>query len=86
MITLSRPEIEALIDPLKAATAIEDAYRAVSRNEVNLPPVGHITFPEHHADCHIKDVTDLTGLAVQDIAMARIVLAAHAETTAPDPP
>ncbi len=54
MITLKRPEIEALIDPLRAAEAIEDAYRSVSRGEINLPPVGHITFPDRNADCHIK--------------------------------
>lgn len=54
MISLTRTEIEALIDPLRAAEAIEAAYRAVSRGEVNLPPVGHIAFPESGADCHIK--------------------------------
>lgn len=54
MIILSRSEIEALIDLPLAAQRIEDAYRATSRREVNLPPVGHITFPDHDADCHIK--------------------------------
>ncbi len=54
MITLSRSEIEALIDYPLAAKAIEAAYRAVSKGRVNLPPVGHIAFPEHQGDCHIK--------------------------------
>jgi len=54
MINLSRSEIEALIDPALAARAIEDAYRAVSRGKVDLPPVGHIMFPAVQADCHIK--------------------------------
>ncbi len=54
MISLSRSEIEALIDLPFAAQRIEDAYRAASRGEVSLPPVGHITFPDHDADCHIK--------------------------------
>lgn len=54
MIILNRAEIEALIDFPRAAEAIEGAYRAVSSGEVNLPPVGHITFPDHDGDCHIK--------------------------------
>jgi ornithine cyclodeaminase len=54
MIVLSRSEIEELIDYGKATAAIEAAYKATSRGEVNLPPVGHITFPDFDADCHIK--------------------------------
>lgn len=54
MIILTRAEIEALIDLPTAAVAIEAAYRATSAGHVNLPPVGHITFPDHDADCHIK--------------------------------
>lgn len=54
MLILTRPEIEALLDYPVAALEIENAYRAVSQGRVNLPPVGHITFPEHNADCHIK--------------------------------
>lgn len=53
MISLTRPEIEALIDFDLAAEAIEAAYCATSLGHVNLPPVGHITF-EKDADCHIK--------------------------------
>lgn len=54
MIILAHPEIEALIDFEVATEAIEAAYRATSKGLVNLPPVGHITFPDHDADCHIK--------------------------------
>lgn len=53
MITLTRSEIEALIDFAAAAQAIEAAYVATSLGQVNLPPVGHITFAQG-ADCHIK--------------------------------
>ena len=54
MISLSRAEIEALIDLPQTAIAIEQAYRAASSGKINLPPVGHITFDELTADCHIK--------------------------------
>ncbi len=54
MISLNRHEIEALVDLRQAAIAIEEAYRATSLGKVNLSPVGHITFPELGADCHIK--------------------------------
>jgi ornithine cyclodeaminase len=54
MISLNRTEVEALIDLPIAADAIEAAYRAASFGSVNLPPVGHITFPENGGDCHIK--------------------------------
>ena len=54
MITLNRQEIEALIDLPKMANAVEEAYKAASAGIVNLPPVGHITFPDLSADCHIK--------------------------------
>lgn len=53
MIILTRSEIEALIDFDAAAKAIEAAYVATSLGHVNLPPIGHITFPAG-ADCHIK--------------------------------
>ena len=53
MISLTRSEIEALIDFPAAAQAIGAAYVATSLGRVNLPPVGHITFG-HDADCHIK--------------------------------
>jgi ornithine cyclodeaminase len=53
MITLTRSEIEALIDFDAAAQAIKAAYVATSLGQVNLPPVGHITFAQG-ADCHIK--------------------------------
>ena len=54
MIILNRTEIEALIDIDRAAELIEEAYRAASLGQINLPPVGHIVFPEHGGDCHIK--------------------------------
>lgn len=54
MIVLNRTEIEALIDYNRAAQAIEEAFRAVNQDRVNLPPVGHITFPTVGGDCHIK--------------------------------
>ncbi|MEO9822998.1 MAG: ornithine cyclodeaminase family protein [Paracoccaceae bacterium] len=53
MISLTRPEIEALIDFTEAAKAIEAAYVATSLGHVTIPPVGHITFAPD-ADCHIK--------------------------------
>jgi len=53
MITLTRSEIEALIDFDAAAHAIKAAYVVTSLGQVNLPPVGHITFAQG-ADCHIK--------------------------------
>jgi ornithine cyclodeaminase len=54
MIILDRTQIEGFIDPHVAGPTIEAAYIATSRGEVTLPPVGHITFPEVSADCHIK--------------------------------
>ncbi len=54
MIFLERDEIAALVDMRLAAPAIEAAYQASTANEIELPPVGHITFPDHNADCHIK--------------------------------
>ena len=54
MISLSRKEIEALIDLPRAAAEVEKAYRISSQGDANLPPVGHIVFPEFDADCHIK--------------------------------
>ncbi len=54
MIFLTRDEIAARIDFDRAAAAIETAYRAASAGAIELPPVGHITFPAQDADCHIK--------------------------------
>lgn len=54
MISLTRRQIEALLEYDQAAALIEEAYRASSLGKVNLPPVGHIVFPEHDGDCHIK--------------------------------
>lgn len=54
MLLLNRREIAALVDLDEAALAIDRAYRVASAGKVNLPPVGHIAFPEREADCHIK--------------------------------
>jgi len=54
MIILNRQEIESLIDFPKMARAVEEAYKLTSAGKVKLPPVGHITFPDLSADCHIK--------------------------------
>ncbi len=54
MISLTRRQIEALLEYDQAAALIEEAYRASSLGKVNLPPVGHIVFPDHDGDCHIK--------------------------------
>ena len=53
MISLTRNEIESLIDMAVTADAIVAAYQASSQGNVNLPPVGHIAF-DGGADCHIK--------------------------------
>lgn len=54
MLVFERSEIEAAIDLRAMATAIENAYIAASAGEIELPPVGHITFPTVDGDCHIK--------------------------------
>ncbi|MEM8979609.1 MAG: ornithine cyclodeaminase family protein [Pseudomonadota bacterium] len=54
MIILDRDQIEGLIDLENAGSAIAAAYVAASQGKVTLPPVGHITFPDLSADCHIK--------------------------------
>ncbi len=54
MIVLDKAQIAARLDLARAAEAVEEAYRAASAGEVELPPVGHITFPGADADCHIK--------------------------------
>lgn len=54
MLILDRSKIEQLVDFERSFDAISSAYCAASSGEVNLPPVGHITFPDHSGDCHIK--------------------------------
>ena len=51
MIRLGRSEIEALIGLLAAAPAIEATCVATSKDQVKLPPAGHITLPCASADC-----------------------------------
>lgn len=53
MISLTKNEIESLIDLPKTAQSLEAAFRACSQGNINLPPVGHIAFGAG-ADCHIK--------------------------------
>lgn len=54
MIILNKEQIGARLDPVRAATAIEAAYRAASAGDVQLPPVGHLVFDDAGGDCHIK--------------------------------
>lgn len=53
VISLTRQEIESLLNFSAATRAIRQAYVSTSKGQVNIPPVGHITFPGQ-ADCHIK--------------------------------
>lgn len=53
MIVLDKAAIAARIDLTEAAKAVEAAYRAASAGDINLPPVGHITF-DNNGDCHLK--------------------------------
>lgn len=54
MLLFNRSKIEQLVDFDLSFDEITSAYIATSNGEVNLPPVGHITFPDHRGDCHIK--------------------------------
>lgn len=54
MLLLNRTEIEQLVDFDISFDDIASAYQATSIGDVNLPPVGHITFPKYGGDCHIK--------------------------------
>jgi len=54
MIILSRSQIESLIDPGRALTAIQAAYIAASDGRAVMPQVGYLAFPEKDGDCHIK--------------------------------
>jgi ornithine cyclodeaminase/alanine dehydrogenase-like protein (mu-crystallin family) len=54
VLILDRSKIEQLVDFERSFDAISSAYCAASSGKVNLPPVGHITFPDHGGDCHIK--------------------------------
>jgi ornithine cyclodeaminase len=54
MIILSRSQIESLIDPGRALTAIQAAYIAASDGRAVMPPVGYLAFPKKDGDCHIK--------------------------------
>lgn len=54
MLTLSRSDIETLVDLDHASQAIETAYIAASAGRATIPPVGYLAFPEAEGDCHIK--------------------------------
>jgi len=53
-LTLSRPEIEALLQIEDGFDPIKDAYIAVTDGRCDLPPVGYLGFPDAKGDCHIK--------------------------------
>ncbi len=55
MIQLSRRQIEELVAvDAGTAEAVRDAYVSVSDGRADVPPVGHIAFPQANGDCHIK--------------------------------
>jgi len=54
MIILSKEQIAERLSAASLAEALSDAYVAASAGQIELPPVGHITFPDVGADCHIK--------------------------------
>ena len=55
MIQLSRSQIEELVAvDAGTAQAVRDAYVSVSDGRADVPPVGHIAFPQANGDCHIK--------------------------------
>ena len=54
MLIVARSEIEAAIETRSLAVDVEAAYVAMSAGEFELPPVGHLTFPDVRGDCHIK--------------------------------
>jgi ornithine cyclodeaminase len=51
---VTRAEIEALLDPSHAMSAVEEGFRRFSAGAVQLSAVGHLGFPERGGDCHIK--------------------------------
>jgi ornithine cyclodeaminase/alanine dehydrogenase-like protein (mu-crystallin family) len=53
-LTLSRPEIEALLQIEDGFDPIKDAYIAVTDGRCDLPPAGYLGFPDAKGDCHIK--------------------------------
>lgn len=55
MFQLSRDRIEQLVSvDATTVAAVRDAYVAISDGRANVPPVGHIAFPDANGDCHIK--------------------------------
>lgn len=53
-ITLTRSQLEPLLDIRACEAPIRDAYISVSDGRCTLPTVGYLAFPEADGDCHIK--------------------------------
>jgi ornithine cyclodeaminase len=51
---VKRAEIEAAVDPVAAIEVVAEGFAAYSRNEVVVPPVGHLDFRQPPGDVHIK--------------------------------
>jgi ornithine cyclodeaminase len=51
---ISEERIRAAIDIEGAVVAIEDGFRAYSRGDATVPPVGYLGFETPPGDCHIK--------------------------------
>lgn len=51
---ITKADIQARFDASLAVTMIEEAFKAMHRGHVQLPPVQHFTFPQEDADCCIK--------------------------------
>lgn len=51
---LSKSDIKHSIDGAKIVGALRAAYAAMSRGDVQLPPVGYLSFPGNNGDCHVK--------------------------------
>ena len=48
------PEILKALDKIDLIESMETAFKSVSKNEVVLPPVGEMLFPESNGEVHIK--------------------------------
>ena len=51
ILTLSRPEIEALLQIEDGFEPVKDAYIAVTDGRCDLPPVGYLGFPDAKGVC-----------------------------------
>lgn len=50
----ARKEMEAVMHPEETIRVVEEGFRAYSRGEVIVPPVGELLFENPRGDCHIK--------------------------------